>query len=304
MNRFDTSAEVTRHETQSSMASLQHEVSLLTTATKSIQERLQQLISTTQIPATEALGHASSSAPTAARPTRISSQQDMSVQLLPTTSTPSGTQPMRITSPAILLQTSDGKLQPGLIAIQDTEYTNLSTTDRAKVATLLVQLRLLLWLLQRETWIAGMQMQAVSQQSTRGQSSIVLEAGIGARWTFGKVIEWTMTDSPSPSRIYTSRIVFLMVREISSGGPAFLEAMRRMVQHNTHGEIPSSSQLEAPLPNFRPELRSYIQKNARRVGTRQHGVIIDAAAKASCDARAHTGRITSSSSRLVSRGGP
>ena len=169
---------------------------------------------------------------------------------------------------------------------------------------LLIQLRLLLWLLQRETWIAGMQMQDISQQSTRGESSMVLEAAIGARWTYEKVIEWTMTDTPSSSQTYGSRIMFLLVREVSSGGPAFLEAMRRMVQHNTHGEIPSSSQLEAPLPNFRPELRSYVQKNARRVGTGQHGVIIDAAAKASCDARAHTGRITSSSSRLVSRGGP
>ena len=69
---------------------------------------------------------------------------------------------------------------------------------------------------------------------------MVLEAGIGTGWPYEKVIEWTMTDTPSSSQTYGSRIMFLLVREVSSGGPAFLEAMRPMVQHNTQGEIPSS----------------------------------------------------------------
>ena len=76
---------------------------------------------------------------------------------------------------------------------------------------LLIQLRLLLWLLQRKTWIAGMQMQDISQQSTRRKSSMVLEAGIGTGWPYEKVIEWTMTDTPSSSQTYGSRIMFLLV---------------------------------------------------------------------------------------------
>jgi hypothetical protein len=50
---------------------------------------------------------------------------------------------------------------------------------------------------------------------------MVLEAGIGARWTYEKVIEWNMTDTPSSSQTYGSRIMFLMVREISSGVQLF-----------------------------------------------------------------------------------
>ena len=285
LSQLNASADATRVKVdrlQSSISSIEHEVqrstSLFVAAATSIQDRLQLLISTTQIPTTEVLIHASSSATIEAPSTSIPSPQDLSSQQLPTRFPRPDTQPMRMISPTILIRNSQGRLQPNLIAVQDTDFNNLSPIDGARVATLLVQLRLLLWLLQRETWIAEIRRQVISQQNTRGQSSIVLEAGVGARWIYARVIEWT-TNSPSPSpwpsRIYTLRTVFLMVREVSYGGPALLEALRRMAQRPRQGEkttLPQLTAMPSLSQNFRPELLSYVQSSARRVEAGQFGV--------------------------------
>jgi hypothetical protein len=149
------------------MSSLQLEIqrshSRLAAATTTIYDQINVLVTNATNPQVELVNH-HSMVSLISSADRQTSRNFLHPRPLPTTLVQSTCLPVWVTRTAVLLHESRGKLQAEMIAIRDIDFCKLLVQEQASVASKPLRLRLLIWLLKRESHVVGTQMQTLSKR--------------------------------------------------------------------------------------------------------------------------------------------